>query len=65
MNKDGYDIGEIDPSLFLYLDGQGHHDPPSTAPSPLHHHHTTRMHSLSLSFLSFLGIGVCFFGFSR
>nr|CAC40649.1 bZIP transcription factor [Arabidopsis thaliana] len=42
MNKDGYDIGEIDPSLFLYLDGQGHHDPPSTAPSPLHHHHTTQ-----------------------
>lgn len=61
-NKDGYDLGEIDPSLFLYLDGQGHHDPPSTAPSPLpHHHHTTRMHSLSLS-LSFLvlGIGVWF-----
>ncbi|EOA22997.1 hypothetical protein CARUB_v10003744mg [Capsella rubella] len=44
MNKDGYDIGEIDPSLFLYLDGQGHHDPPSTAPSslPHHYHHTTQ-----------------------
>ncbi|XP_010423290.1 PREDICTED: transcription factor TGA2.2-like isoform X1 [Camelina sativa] len=43
MNKDGYDIGEIDPSLFLYLDGQGHHDPSSTSPSPLsHHHHTTQ-----------------------
>ncbi|CAH2073794.1 unnamed protein product [Thlaspi arvense] len=40
MNKDGYDLGEIDPSLFLYLDGQGHHDPPSTAPLP--HHHTTQ-----------------------
>ncbi|XP_018472625.1 transcription factor TGA10 isoform X1 [Raphanus sativus] len=40
MNKDGYDLGEIDPSLFLYLDGQGHHDPPSTA--PLSHHHTTQ-----------------------
>ncbi|XP_006399160.2 transcription factor TGA10 [Eutrema salsugineum] len=39
MNKDGYDLGDIDPSLFLYLDGQGHHDPPSTAPLP--HHHTT------------------------
>ncbi|EFH47492.1 bZIP family transcription factor [Arabidopsis lyrata subsp. lyrata] len=42
MNKDGYDIGEIDPSLFLYLDGQGHHDPPSTAPPLPHHHHTTQ-----------------------
>uniref|UniRef100_A0A1J3JZE2 Transcription factor HBP-1b(C1) n=1 Tax=Noccaea caerulescens TaxID=107243 RepID=A0A1J3JZE2_NOCCA len=42
MNKDGYDLGEIDPSLFLYLDGQGHHDPPTTAPSPLPHHHTTQ-----------------------
>ncbi|KFK25074.1 hypothetical protein AALP_AA8G062800 [Arabis alpina] len=41
MNKDGYDLGEIDPSLFLYLDGQGHHDPPSTTPLP-HHHHTTQ-----------------------
>ncbi|KAL0672336.1 hypothetical protein Bca4012_000316 [Brassica carinata] len=40
MNKDGYDLGEIDPSLFLYLDGQGHHDPSSTAPLP--HHHTTQ-----------------------
>ncbi|CAH8312596.1 unnamed protein product [Eruca vesicaria subsp. sativa] len=41
INKDGYDLGEIDPSLFLYLDGQGHHvDPPSTAPLP--HHHTTQ-----------------------
>ncbi|CAN7036465.1 unnamed protein product [Brassica oleracea var. botrytis] len=40
MNKDGYDLGEIDPSLFLYLDGQGHHDQPSTAPLP--HHHTTQ-----------------------
>uniref|UniRef100_M4CNX6 DOG1 domain-containing protein n=1 Tax=Brassica campestris TaxID=3711 RepID=M4CNX6_BRACM len=40
MNKDGYDLGEIDPSLFLYLDGQGHHDPPSTAPLP--HHHTNQ-----------------------
>ncbi|KAG2334824.1 hypothetical protein Bca52824_006004 [Brassica carinata] len=39
-NKDGYVFGEIDPSLFLYLDGQGHHDPPSTAPLP--HHHTTQ-----------------------
>lgn len=48
-NKDGYDLGEIDPSLFLYLDGQGHHDPPTTTPSPLPHHHTTRMLSLSLS----------------
>ncbi|VVB13501.1 unnamed protein product [Arabis nemorensis] len=36
----GYDLGEIDPSLFLYLDGQGHHDPPSTTPLP--HHHTTQ-----------------------
>ncbi|KAF8115538.1 hypothetical protein N665_0025s0008 [Sinapis alba] len=44
MNKDGYDLGEIDPSLFLYLDGQGHHDPPSTAPLP--HHHTT--HNLAM-----------------
>ncbi|KAL1196885.1 Transcription factor TGA10 [Cardamine amara subsp. amara] len=44
MNKDGFDLGEIDPSLFLYLDGQGHnqHDPSSTAPSPLPHHHTTQ-----------------------
>ena len=50
-NKDGYDLGEIDPSLFLYLDGQGHHDQPSTAPLP--HHHTTRM--LFLSLLSFFG----------
>ncbi|XP_010452628.1 PREDICTED: transcription factor TGA2.2-like isoform X5 [Camelina sativa] len=41
MNKDGYDIGEIDPSLFLYLDGQGHHDPSTTASSPLSHHHHT------------------------
>ncbi|KAF8118753.1 hypothetical protein N665_0002s0066 [Sinapis alba] len=40
MNKDGYDLGEIDPSLFLYLDGQGQHDPSSTAPLP--HHHTTQ-----------------------
>ncbi|KAJ0266234.1 Transcription factor TGA10 [Hirschfeldia incana] len=44
MNKDGYDLGELDPSLFLYLDGQGHHDPPSTAPLP--HHHTT--HNLAM-----------------
>ncbi|CAN8298499.1 unnamed protein product [Cochlearia groenlandica] len=42
MNKDGYDIGEIDPSLFLYLDGQGHHDPSSTTPLPHHHHHTSQ-----------------------
>ncbi|KAF3542550.1 hypothetical protein DY000_02000284 [Brassica cretica] len=50
-NKDGYDLGEIDPSLFLYLDGQGHHDPSSTAPLP--HHHTTRMLFLSLSHFLF------------